>query len=134
MLPGLQKRIVPPPPASFSPLASGVGFPSRSTTTSERSLYVLVNRLFGHLVNAEAKVHQIFCAKDRAQAYEEAMTGKLDDMKFAPCTNAEADNLLKVHKEIDNRVGIVGTRTPLFLIDGQIVNGANISADREDPR
>ena len=76
--------------------------------------------------NAEAKVRQIFCAKDRVKAYEEAMAGKLDDMKFTPCTNAEADNLLKAHKEIGDRVGIAGAGTPLFLIDRQIVNGANI--------
>ena len=76
--------------------------------------------------NAEAKVRQIFCADDRARAYEEAMTGKLDDMKFTPCENGEADNLLKAHKEIGDRIGVAGTGTPLFLIDGQIVNGANI--------
>lgn len=76
--------------------------------------------------NAEAKVRQIFCADDRARAYEEAMAGKLDDMKFTPCKNDEADNLLKAHKEIGDRIGVAGTGTPLFLIDGQIVNGANI--------
>jgi thiol:disulfide interchange protein DsbC len=76
--------------------------------------------------NAEAKVRQIFCAKDRAQAYEEAMTGKLDEMKFTPCKNDEVDNLVKVHKEIGDLVGVGGTGTPLFLVDGQIVNGANI--------
>jgi thiol:disulfide interchange protein DsbC len=76
--------------------------------------------------NAEAKVRQVFCADERAKAYEEAMTGKLDDMKFTPCKSVEADNLLKAHMEIGDRVGIAGTGTPLFLIDGQIVNGANI--------
>jgi len=76
--------------------------------------------------NAEAKVRQIFCAEDRAKAYEEAMAGKLDDMKFTPCKNHEADNLLKAHKEIGDRIGLGGIGTPLFLIDGQIVNGANI--------
>jgi thiol:disulfide interchange protein DsbC len=77
--------------------------------------------------NAEAKILQILCAKDRAQAYEEAMTGKLDDMKFTPCKNDEADNLLKAHKEIGNKVGISGLGTPMFVIDGQVVRGANIS-------
>ena len=76
--------------------------------------------------NAEAKVRQIFCAKDRAQAYEEAMAGKFDDMKFTPCKNGEADDLLKAHKEIGDRVGVAGAGTPLFLINGQVVNGANI--------
>jgi len=76
--------------------------------------------------NAEAKVRQIFCTEDRAKAYEEAMAGKLDDMKFTPCKNSEADELLKAHKEIGDRVGVMGTGTPLFLINGQVVNGANI--------
>jgi thiol:disulfide interchange protein DsbC len=76
--------------------------------------------------NAEAKVRQIFCADDRARAYEEAMAGKLDDMKFTPCKSDEADNLLKAHKEIGDRIGMAGIGTPLFLIAGQIVNGANI--------
>jgi hypothetical protein len=75
--------------------------------------------------NAEAKVRHIFCADDRARAYEEAMAGKLDDMKFTPCQNGEADNLLKAHKEIGDRVGVAGTGTPLFLIDGQEVKGIN---------
>jgi len=78
--------------------------------------------------NSEAKIRQIFCAKaeDRAKAYEEAMTGKLDDMKFTPCKNDKVDELLKAHKEIGDRVGVAGTGTPLFLINGQVVNGANI--------
>jgi len=74
--------------------------------------------------NAEAKVRQIFCAEDRGKAYEEAMTGKLDDMKFTPCKSAAADDLVKAHKEICNRIGI--TSTPLFMIDGEIVWGADI--------
>jgi len=74
--------------------------------------------------NAEAKVRQIFCAENRAKVYEEAMTGKLDDMKFTPCKTAAVDDLLKAHREIGDRVGVTGT--PLFLIDGQVVFGADI--------
>jgi thiol:disulfide interchange protein DsbC len=74
--------------------------------------------------NAEAKVRQIFCAEDRGKAYEEAMTGKLDDMKFTPCTSAAADDLLKAHKEMVNRIGV--SSTPLFMIDGEIIFGADI--------
>jgi len=74
--------------------------------------------------NAEAKVRQIFCTNDRAKAYEEAMAGKLDDMKFKPCDDTAAAELVKTHKEIGNKIGVEGT--PLFMIDGQIVNGANI--------
>jgi thiol:disulfide interchange protein DsbC len=78
--------------------------------------------------NAEAKVRQIFCAEDRARAYEEAMAGKLDDMKFTPCKNDDVDNLVKAHKEIGDRIGVGGVGTPLFLIDGQFIRGANILA------
>jgi thiol:disulfide interchange protein DsbC len=74
--------------------------------------------------NAAAKVRQIFCAEDRGKAYEEAMTGKFDDMKFTPCKSAAADDLLKAHKEMIDRIGVTGT--PLFLIDGQVVFGADI--------
>jgi thiol:disulfide interchange protein DsbC len=76
--------------------------------------------------NAEAKIRQIFCAEDRAKVYEETMAGKLDDMTFTPCKSDNAENLLKVHKEIGDRIGVAGVGTPLFLIDGQVVNGANI--------
>jgi len=74
--------------------------------------------------DAEAKVRQVFCAEDRAKAYEEAMSGKLDDMKFTPCKSAEAENLLKAHKEMLNRIGVAST--PIFLIDGQVIFGADI--------
>ena len=74
--------------------------------------------------NAEAKVRQIFCAEDRGKAYEDAMTGKLDDMKFTPCKTAAVEDLLKAHREIGDRVGVTGT--PLFLIDGQVILGADI--------
>jgi thiol:disulfide interchange protein DsbC len=74
--------------------------------------------------NAGAKIRYIFCAADRKQAYEEAMTGKLDSMKFTPCEDAAAIESAKTHTEIGNRIGV--NSTPLFLINGQIVEGADI--------
>jgi len=74
--------------------------------------------------NAPDKVRQIFCAEDRAKVYEEAMAGKLDDMKFTPCKTPAVEELLKAHKGIAERIGVTGT--PLFLIDGQVVFGADI--------
>ena len=75
---------------------------------------------------AEAKVRYVLCAKDQAKAYEEAMTGKLDDMKFTPCEDAAAAELFKTHKETGEKVGGRSIGTPLFMIDGQVVKGANI--------
>lgn len=73
---------------------------------------------------AEPKVRYILCAEDKARAYGEAMAGKLDDMKFTLCDDGKTNELLKLHREIGNRVGIRGT--PYFSVDGRIVRGANI--------
>ncbi len=75
--------------------------------------------------NAKAKTLYIFGSDDKVKAYEEAMSGKLDDMKFSPCKSTQAENLLKEHQEIGRQVGVTGT--PLFLIDGQAVLGADIA-------
>lgn len=75
---------------------------------------------------AEAKIRYIFCAQDRIKAYKEAMTGKLDDMKFTPCDDTAASELVNVHKEIGRKIGIESLGTPLFLIDGQAIQGANM--------
>jgi protein-disulfide isomerase len=45
-------------------------------------------------------------------------------MKFTPCKTAAVEDLLKAHREIGDRVGVTGT--PLFLIDGHVVFGADI--------
>jgi thiol:disulfide interchange protein DsbC len=76
--------------------------------------------------NAEAKIKYIFCAKDRTKAYEEAMGGKLDDMKFKACDDTKAAELAQTHKELGDKAGIPGLGTPMFVIDGQVVRGANM--------
>lgn len=74
--------------------------------------------------DAENKVKYVFCAEDKAKAYEDAMKGKLDDQKYAKCDKPEAVELLKVHKELANSVGINGT--PFFIVNGKkAVTGAN---------
>ena len=88
--------------------------------------YVFFYPIAGLHPNAEAKVRYVLCAKDQGKAYEEAMTGKLDEMKFAPCDDAVAAELFKIHKEIGEKAGGASIGTPLFMIDGQVVNGANI--------
>jgi thiol:disulfide interchange protein DsbC len=74
--------------------------------------------------DAEAKALYVFCAKDQGKAYEEAMTGKLDNMKFQPCKDARAEETLKKHKAVATRLGLSGT--PFFLIGDSAVFGANI--------
>jgi thiol:disulfide interchange protein DsbC len=74
---------------------------------------------------AKDKVLYIFCAKDMAKAYEEAMTGKLDDMTFKICKDPKALELLNIHKDVADRLGVKGT--PFFFIDGHTaVFGADV--------
>ncbi|MBM4271130.1 MAG: DsbC family protein [Deltaproteobacteria bacterium] len=86
--------------------------------------YVFFNPLPFH-PKAEGKVLYILCAADRVKAYEEAMTGRLDEGDFKICEDAKIKELLETHKNIANLMGISGT--PFFFIDGKTaVFGADI--------
>ena len=74
---------------------------------------------------AKDKVLYILCAKDKAKAYEDVMTGKLDNMDFKACEENQPQELLKAHKDVADLLEIRGT--PFFFIDGKIaVFGADI--------
>lgn len=74
--------------------------------------------------DAENKIKYVFCAEDKAKAYEDVMKGKLDDQKYEKCEKAEAVDLLKIHKELAGKIGIPAT--PFFIINGKkAVVGAN---------
>jgi len=73
---------------------------------------------------AEEKIRYILCAKDKAKAYDQAMTGKLDNMKFEVCKDDSVDKLVKDHKNVASLLGVTGT--PFFFINDQPVSGANI--------
>jgi thiol:disulfide interchange protein DsbC len=75
--------------------------------------------------DAENKVKYIFCAEDKVKAYEDAMKGKLDDLKYEKCEKPDAAGLLSLHKEIAGKMGINGT--PFFIVNGKkAVTGANM--------
>ena len=95
-------------------------FSKRTDTTR----YVFFLPLPSH-PKAKDKAIYILCAKDRSKAYEEAMTGKLDDMKFKTCEDAQVQELLKAHKDVVDLLEVRGT--PFFFIDGKTaVFGADI--------
>ncbi|OPY65154.1 MAG: putative thiol:disulfide interchange protein DsbC precursor [Syntrophorhabdus sp. PtaU1.Bin050] len=74
--------------------------------------------------DAENKVRYIFCSSDRVKAYEEAMQGKLDDQKYDTCRKQEAKDLLKIHKEAGEKIGI--NSTPFFIVNNKPISGANM--------
>jgi len=68
------------------------------------------------------KIHHIFCAQDRAQAYADVLGGKLDgDAKLNLCSDKAAAEMIKSHQQISAKVGV--RATPLFYIKGQVVPG-----------
>lgn len=72
------------------------------------------------------KIRYILCAQDKKAAYEEAMSGKLDKMEFKPCTDPQADELLKIHERVAAEMHL--SATPMYFINGNPVRGADIEA------
>jgi thiol:disulfide interchange protein DsbC len=73
---------------------------------------------------SEIKIRCILCAKDPAQAYKDAYSGKLDDVKPDDCKDTKAEETLKTHREAGAHLGIEGT--PFFFINGKAVSGADM--------
>jgi thiol:disulfide interchange protein DsbC len=73
--------------------------------------------------DAENKIKYIFCANDKAKAYEEAMQGKLDNQKYEICKKPEVDDLVRIHKEATRKMGV--NSTPYFIVNGKPISGAN---------
>lgn len=72
---------------------------------------------------AEAKSLYILCAENRQEAYDAVLSGRLDDLPLAPCSDGEAVALLDQHKRIGERLNVRGT--PALWIDGRFVSGAD---------
>ena len=74
--------------------------------------------------DAENKAAYVVCAKDKAKAYEEAMTGKLDDQKYAQCKKPEAAATINSYKQAAEKLGV--NSTPFFIVNGKAISGADI--------
>ena len=76
---------------------------------------------------SEKKIRHILCAKDQVKAYEEIMSGKLDNnAKLNACSDKKAEDSLKLHKKFAAQIGI--TSTPFFFAKGQAIVGFEASA------
>lgn len=74
--------------------------------------------------DAENKSKYVLCAKDKEEAYKEAMTGRLDNKKYEVCDSVEVEEVLKAHKETAAKLGITGT--PAYVVNGELIVGADI--------
>lgn len=79
--------------------------------------------------DAERKAQYILCAQDKAGAYAEALSGRLDDEDFKLCDDEKVKELLLEHQRIGQQLGVQGT--PALWINGQFVSGANFEKIRQ---
>jgi len=71
---------------------------------------------------SEKKVRYILCATDQLKAYEEVMSGKLDNNPgFNICTDKKVEETLKHYKKLAAQIGL--RSTPVFYLKGQFVDG-----------
>jgi thiol:disulfide interchange protein DsbC len=73
--------------------------------------------------NAESKVRYILSAENPALAYEDAMSGRYDDM---PLPEFKDNGVFEIHKAATDLLGLTGT--PNFWINGTYISGANLQA------
>ena len=68
------------------------------------------------------KIRHILCSKDKAQAYDDVLGGKLDgNAQHNLCSDKAAEDMIKSHQQVSAKVGV--RATPLFYIKGQVVPG-----------
>ena len=71
---------------------------------------------------SEKKIRHILCAKDQLKAYDDVMSGKLDNnAKLNTCTDKKVEDSIKLYKKIAAQIGI--TSTPFFYLKGQAIAG-----------
>jgi len=72
--------------------------------------------------DSEKKIRHIFCSKDKIKAYENVMSGKLDNN--APlniCNDKEVDDRVRTHRELAAQAGVGAT--PTFFLKNTAVGG-----------
>ena len=72
--------------------------------------------------DSERKIKHILCSKDKSMAYENVMTGKLDNnVPLNICNDKKVDEMMITQRRIASQTGV--RATPLFFIKGQVVDG-----------
>lgn len=94
-------------------------------TRKDATRYVFLMPLAQLHPKAEMKAKYILCSSDRAKAYEEAMSGRLDSVELSACKDDAAGKLLEEHKSIASSLGVAGT--PVFYVNGVRIDGADIA-------
>lgn len=76
-----------------------------------------------HGDSSKRKAAYVICSKDKKKAYDEVMSGK--KVSVSDECIAKAEPVIQKHMSLAQSVGVGGT--PTYVINGNIVYGANIS-------
>jgi len=77
--------------------------------------------------DSKNKIRHIFCSKNREQAFEDVVGGKLaQDAQLNACTDKEVETMMQNHQQVSQKAGI--RATPLFYIKGQVIPGFDQAA------
>jgi thiol:disulfide interchange protein DsbC len=85
------------------------------------TLYVFLTPLAIH-PQAKEKAQYILSARDKAKAYDEVLSGRLDGQKLSGIT-AEGSKLLEEHMAMAREAKV--DSTPIFIVCGRIITGFN---------
>ncbi|MBF0518080.1 MAG: DsbC family protein [Nitrospirae bacterium] len=99
---------------------AGVYLASRSDVTR----YVFLFPIPQLHPKAAEKAKFILCAADKKKALEDVMAGLHDNDNLTLCNDPKVDEMLKDHKAAGDSAGVTGT--PLLVINGTFVDGANM--------
>ena len=90
-----------------------------NTRKKDVTMYVFFYPLSEDSAN---KIRHILCSKDKPQAYDDVLGGKLDgNTQLNLCSDKAAEDMMKSHQQVSAKVGV--RSTPLFYIKGQVVPG-----------
>jgi protein-disulfide isomerase len=70
---------------------------------------------------AKDKALHVLCAANKVRAYQDVMSGKLDNVRMGDCKDKNARENLELHMDMSRQLGIEGT--PTFYVNGQKVTG-----------
>ncbi|WP_420267252.1 DsbC family protein [Candidatus Magnetominusculus dajiuhuensis] len=93
-------------------------------TRSDVTRYVFLFPIPQLHPKAAEKAKYILCSADKKKALEDVMAGKHDNDTLELCSDPKVDELLKEHKTVGDGAGVTGT--PLLIIEGTFVDGANM--------
>lgn len=78
--------------------------------------------------SATAKAEWILSRKDHVSAFNDVLSGKMDNVSITEGITEAGKNLLKEQQLIGEKLNVSSLGTPLFFVNKQLISGANFTA------